>query len=213
METILFKGQDLGFRYDPEKHLYTRKDVKVPGVTSILKELGFIDFSFVKKEIMERAQTLGTAVHKTCELYDNHDLPEKLESAEILNPYLESWKKFQKDFKFKIIYNEKMVASAKWNFCGTLDRFGTGVIKGKSKQILLDIKTSKCYYPAVELQLAGYEIALREMEDMKGEIIRMSVQLSPDNYKITISEDYDMNVFLSAVNCYNWKKNKLKIRG
>lgn len=177
----------------------------LPRVTQVLREVGLIDFSNVRQDVMERAQLFGTAVHKATELDDLGTLNMEILSKPLL-PYLEAWRKFRKDYNLKFVRDEieQHLVSTKWNFQGTPDRIA------RADNILVDIKTSAAVYPSVAIQCAAYAILAEE----NGTKIkkRFCIQLKEGTYSVTPYNDIsDKTIFLSALNIYNWrKKHNLK---
>jgi len=116
-----------------------------------------------------------------------------------LIPYLNGWKKFLSDTKFDILLSETQVYS-KQGYAGTFDRVGLLA----NKLTLVDIKTSTTVARSTGLQLAAYNQALKENQDMEAEQL-ISVQLTPDNYKIKVFE-YPLNflTFRNFLCVYNW---------
>lgn len=109
--------------FNAETHTYYVDGLKIPGVTSILKGAGLIDFSMVPTDILERAFKFGTAVHLATELDDRDNLDIVSLDAPLL-PYILAWRKFKQDMGCKILSIEERVYSAKYRYCGTLDRRG-----------------------------------------------------------------------------------------
>ena len=182
--------------YDENKHWYYLDGKRIPSVTQILSFLN--DYSFVNQERIEYSRNFGTGVHLACELIDTDNLAEL---PEIYNPYVNSWNKFVEDFKPNIIEVEKLVYSEKYRFAGKADR----IMKIGNKLIVADIK-SGAKNPVHALQLAGYEIALKEMGYKINS--RMAIYLKENNYYLQEFRDiYDTTIFLSALNIYNWKIN------
>jgi hypothetical protein len=172
----------------------------MPRVTEILRNAGLIDLSFVKKDILERAQKFGSAVHKATELDDLGILNTEILSGPLL-PYLEGWRKFRKDFNLNFSRDEieKHLVSTKWGFQGTPDRIA------RADNILVDIKTTSGVYPSTAIQCAAY-VLLAEEGGIKIKK-QFCVQLKEGTYSVTPYNDpSDKSVFLSALNLYNWKK-------
>ena len=187
--------------FDEEKHLYFLNGVELPSVTRVLKPLS--DFDRIDKDILKRAQDFGTAVHKTCELYDLDDLDEgNLDPA--LAPYLEGWKSFRRECSFLPMHIEERVYSEKHMFAGTLDRIG--VMRGADA--LVDIKSGTSLYPSVGPQLAGYEIAARALGLIgKKPIVRYAVQLMKNGrYKLeSYTSQSDSTVFLACLTLHQFR--------
>lgn len=176
-----------------------------PRVTGILKAAGLIDFSMVPQGIMERAQSFGTAVHLTTELYDKGTLDmDSLDPS--LVPYLDGWKKFLKDYNITIKPDEmeKQFESKRYGFKGSPDRWPE--IAGKIT--VVDIKTSTQMYAATAVQTMAYQMLLEENGVKPKE--RKGVQLTGDGlYKIEpYTDSSDKSVFLSALNLYRFKQRK-----
>lgn len=183
--------------FDEESHSYAYDGAIVPSVTQVLQ--GINNYSF-NSDVTARAAAFGTAVHKACELYDTDNL-DMASLDEALRPYLNGWIKFRGDTGFVPTWIELRVYSKKYRYAGTLDRIGTM----KKKNILLDIKTG-VPTKTIGLQLAGYEIAAVECTQEKG-LKRYACFLSDTGYKLQEYTDHnDHAVFLSFLNCYNWRK-------
>jgi hypothetical protein len=186
--------------FDEKDHSYRLDGVIVPSVTQVLKDISSFSFD---TDIMARAAAFGTAVHKSCELYDKDDLD--VDSLDVsLRPYLDSWIKFKKETGFIPSMIEARVFSEKYRYAGTLDR--VGVMQGK--EVLIDIKTG-VPVPSIGLQLAGYEIAAKETFsdfDFPKTIRRAACFLSATGYKLKEYKDNnDHAIFLSYLNIYNWR--------
>jgi len=182
--------------------------VEVPGVTQILQAQGISDFSMVPEKLLEINTNFGKATHQVCQYWDKGTLDMKSlqenEKTRDLIPYLEQWQKFLRDYSVKLDPNfiECIVYCQKFKFAGTPDR--VCIINGKN--IVLDIKTGASN-PSHAIQLAAYQLALKE-EGLKIHG-RWGIYLSMDKYKIEVFKNpSDTSVFLSALNIWNWKKNK-----
>lgn len=186
----------MNLEFDEATHTYTLDGKVIPSVTQILSIAN--DFSFVNKDVLERASKFGTAVHKATELYDDGILKEHaLDTA--LVPYLNGWKKFLSDTKFEILESETRVYS-KHGYAGTFDRLGLLA----NKLTLLDIKTSTTVVRSTALQLAAYKTACEEMHQKQIQQL-IAVQLTPDNYNIKIYDDpTDFLTFRNFLSVYKW---------
>jgi hypothetical protein len=189
--------------FNEKKHEYKVDGVICPGVTTVLKDVGIIDFSGIPKKILDRAAHIGTCVHKACELEDNRCLDYATVSPVIL-PYLEAWKKFETEYCVEIIENEKQIFCKRFFYAGTLDR----VCKIKGELFLIDIKTGiEQYWHGI--QLAAYKRALQEMNKEYGKIKMACIYLSKDGkakppkiYK----DRLDFDSFMHALSIYNLKR-------
>jgi hypothetical protein len=180
--------------FKPETHQYFLDGQPLPGVTTILSDMGFIDKDF----FTEYGRDRGKYVHLACELDDRGELEEEGLDSTLL-PYLEAWRSFKHDTGFQIWAIEKPVASNLYHFAGKLDRLG----KLNDLPTILDIK-SGAVSQWTGLQLAAYEIA--ENRRLK----RYAVQLmDTGKYKIyPFTEVQDRQIFLSALACWKWQHNQ-----
>lgn len=62
--------------FDPIKHEYSVDGVIYPSVTQILQSLRFIDYSMVRKGVLDITAERGQTVHKIIELYELGELDE-----------------------------------------------------------------------------------------------------------------------------------------
>jgi hypothetical protein len=190
-------------KFNEERHEYSKNGIIVPGVTSVLDDIGLYNYDFVDKETMDLAKQFGKAVHKTTELSDLHKLHHALDTN--LKPCLNQWERFKKDFKVTIIEVERRVFSKRYFYCGTLDRIL--VMKVLSdEEVLLDIKTG-CKMKSHAIQNSAYKKAIEE-EGRKLGKTTYTLYLSDDNYKLEPhSNKNDINTFLSALAIYNFKRS------
>lgn len=185
--------------FDPEKHEYFWDGVKVPNVTSILKDAGLVVFH-CSLAVLEKARNFGKAVHRVAQLWDLKDLDMKTVAKPLL-PYLEGWKKFRAECKPRIERIEYRVYSKKYRYAGTLDR--VFVIKFRE---IGDIKTDQDPGPTGP-QTAGYQGAYNEMHPKERVTKRNTIVLKPGGYDIIPHEDRtDFSTFLAALQLVNYKE-------
>lgn len=193
---------------DEKSHKYFVAGREVSGVTTILKEVGFYDFGCVNQEMLEERARFGKAVHKALEFYDKGTL-DVGSVPEQIKPYILIWKKFIADYSVQILEPEKKLFHAAYRYCGMADRIA--VIN--NSVCILDIKTGN-ELPEHALQVAAYERAYRDDKTnpnkpkQTGMYKRYSVYLSETGYKVRRYDNKnDINVFLSALTLYQYKKN------
>ena len=162
----------------------------VPRVTEILKGAGLVDATWFNPEATAR----GTMVHLACRLWDEGDL-DLTTVPGVIATYLSAYMAWEAESPQSFVWIENQIIGPAYR--GTPDRVGLAAV--------WDIKTG-APQPWHALQLAAY------------------VSLLPDPYKYSrfgiylrdsggygIKEypkaDYqrDLNVFLSALNLYNWR--------
>lgn len=189
--------------FDEAAHEYRIDGRRLPSVTQLLAPL--VDYSMVPREALERAQALGTAVHKMTELHDNDDLDEDSLSDE-LKPYLAGWIKFRTECQFKPVTIEHRMAHPTLGYAGTSDR--TGVIKGRLA--VVDIKKMFVLGPHIGPQLAAYE-RLHQAEGLQV-LDRFALGLRADGtYRLQhYTDPLDWQCFLSHLTIQNWKAKHAK---
>ena len=160
-----------------ENHKYTADGFSCVSVTTILKELGFVDFSKVPPEILEYASLRGTYTHKAIELYLQGKLNEStLDPA--IQPYFQGFKKFASEYELKPLHLEKMFAIKHLLLAGTIDFIGFV----DSKLTIIDYKTSAKLSKSAALQIGGYLLLANHGVKELNELIEnvMVVQLKKD---------------------------------
>ncbi len=187
--------------FDDGPHEYRWNGAVVPSVTQILKPL-MSGLQFVDPEVLEAASAFGTAVHKACELSDLGTLDEAdLDPA--LAPYLEGWKKFQRERRCKWRNIEVPKFHKQFRYAGTPDRHGT-VDEWES---VVDIKSGTALFQSVGPQLAAYERICADPE-LKGMFTmrRIAILLKPDGtYRMEEYKDpSDWSVFMSLITLRGW---------
>lgn len=188
-----------GIRFDPDKHEYSvysqtaKLWTGVPSVTTILKDMGFVDASFFTDYARER----GTLVHRIIHWYCEGTLDE-CTIDDVLLPYFNAWLAFETDTGFISTETERPLASDLWRFAGTPDHIG--MLNGRES--VIDAKTG-AIYPHVGLQLAAYEVlAGRPLR-------RFGLQLKEDGrYSLKEFKDrQDAQIFKAALACWHWQRN------
>lgn len=134
--------------FDHLTHTYDVDGDVYSSVTTVLKNMGFIDDKWFTAEARDR----GSAVHEMTYGIDVGDfaLDDFADSPHF--GYVQGWDKFKKDFDIEILEAEKIVWSITWRIAGTLDR----IVKMNGKQALIDLKTGGHSF-ANGLQLAAYD--------------------------------------------------------
>lgn len=192
--------------FNKDRHTYLIDGKPAPSISKIIRVGGFVNFSGVSKEIMERAQKFGSAVHKACELHDLDDLDYDTLAGDLV-PYLDGWKSYVSDSGLEIIDVETPVGSKIWNVAGTPDIFG----KIGRDYAIIDRKSTASFNPSVQIQTAGYKICKEEMLGIKIKR-RIAVLLLPNGkYRpYNLDDPIDEIVFKGAVNGYRWKQKYMK---
>jgi len=141
--------------FDEARHEYAVSGRVLPGVTSIIADMGLIETRWFTEEGRER----GTLVHKTCELYDKGTLDEESLDPRLI-PYLSGWKAFLHQTG-AIIVDAEIRGVSKFGYAGTDERFGGTrdrlAVDKRGKMILIDIKSSLAKSPWIGIQLGFYQ--------------------------------------------------------
>lgn len=181
-----------------DTHQYFVDGKELPSVTTILHSLN--DFSFVDKDLLERAAKFGNAVHKATELYDQNSLDFDQLDPNLL-PYVEAWDMFLHDYKPEILSCEQRVASM-YGYAGTLDRY----VAIDGQRIIIDIKSGTVVPKYTGLQLSAYSQAVVEGGGKVDK--RYVIHLQPCNYKVVpFNGRNDFTIFKSALNLFRWSQH------
>ena len=202
VETALLRAspKPVSFEFDAVSHTYRLDGEVVPGVTSVLKSVGIIDYSFIPQEILQRASKRGTAVHLALQYLDEGCLDRTSVDVEHRG-YIEAYERFVTESGFEPAHIEHRVYHPVYRYAGTLDR--TGLLNGTLT--ILDFKTG-LVLPGHALQLAAYANCLAAPRRFR----RIALQLNADaTYRVyeypMRSFNPDANLFLSALACHQFK--------
>lgn len=176
-------------------HVYRLDGVEIPGVSRILGLYGF-DPKYPNGDYKLR----GSQVHKGSVYIDQGH---RIEAGPGIEPYLNGYRTFLKDFKVRWEIAEKSVYHGRLRFAGTVDRFG----KLDGRNLLLDIKTGTPPIKRLRLQTAAYTLALLSGRDEMVECLRWGLELKDDGrYKIhNCADPMDFEVFVGLVQRFHWE--------
>lgn len=190
--------------FDAEKHIYRADGQIVPSVTTILQEMGVINYSGLPEHVRQKAMHRGTTVHYLTELLDRGEMTEDQRNSvnPIYEPFLSAWELFKDEYKFVPEKIEEFAFNPAYWYAGKYDRTGFMKRGKKTVRVLLDIKTGQIK-AWTGLQLGGY---LASFEDQ--DYMRLAVGLGKDGtYTIEWFDDAgDMFTFCGAAALYNWRK-------
>lgn len=135
--------------FEEFSHIYLLDGKVLMGVTSLMKKHHLsADYSNIRKEVLEQAAEIGTAIHKEIEAYDNGD---SVVMTDLLKEYRKlGLKHIASEY---LVSDDEMVASS-------ID----GVYEGsvENSVILVDYKTtSKVHTRALAWQLGVYSVLFR----------------------------------------------------
>lgn len=197
------KWQMEGLSFDEETHTYLLDGSLVAGVTSIMSDVGLVDYSGVAPDLLQRSADFGKMAHLYTAYRDLGVLDESSIPGE-MKVILDLWEDFKRDHNVKMINVERPVASRVWKFACTPDR----VAEVEGKLAVIEFKTTYNISKSVKWQLAGQQICLEENGfDIKE---RWAVQIKNGKMAVKhypISElRVDKSVITSAVTVYNAKR-------
>jgi len=173
--------------------------VKLPGVTTILKEVGAIDTRWAQQWHLDR----GTAVHKTIELHNKGVLDYDSIDPEV-TPYFEQWLEFENVSEIKVLTSEKKVTHETLLYGGTLDM----IAELNGEKVLIDLKTGG-KAPWHSLQTAAYAMAYLQSTDLKlpPYVKRFTLYLSGEgmaNLSRHENDEQDCFAFQGFLSVFNW---------
>ncbi len=144
----------MALQFDEARHLYFLDGVELPSVTTVLEEVGLIDYSTIPPATRQMALARGAAAHQATALDDEDDLDEASVPDSIL-PYLAGWRKFKQDEGAIFEQIEHRGYHPQFQYAGTKDRRVRLPRRSKSP-FDLDIKCGKAQ-PWVWIQIAAYQ--------------------------------------------------------
>lgn len=197
--------------FDPELHRYALDGRELPSVTTVLEDIGIVDYSRIPHETRETALARGRRVHlATC--FDDEYVfginPAPLDESTVLDEdrgYVEAWRRFRVEKKFRTDLIEHRGYNAKWMYAGTLDR--SGYFEGANYRALCDLKTGEAH-PGTRYQLAAYA----EFFEHPRAFLKLCVELHEDTtYRLFAihAKDHaaDFGVFCNALAVYRAKRS------
>ena len=195
-DDILTPGTDVEF--EAEGHVYTRRGVRLPSVTQIIRNGGLMPTG---NWLTDWTRDRGTFVHEATHLLDKGLLDAENLDPE-LGPYVRAWEKFKETSGCEIVKSEARFFDTR-GFAGTADR----VARWEDDYFLLDIKTG-AFAPWHKIQLAAYG---SQMVPLCRKSYNLAVYLQPDGeFKLGERRTNSLSsqgwaVFASALNLHNWK--------
>jgi len=195
--------------FDPSNHTYTFDNKRVPSVSAILLEGGFINTQFYTEE----GRTRGSAVHKAIEI---HCRGAHCFQSPAIDSYMSAFKNFEKDCDWVSEIVEKPMGCPQ--YAGTPDLIG--LFQGQ--KTIIDIKTSATLSPSYALQLSAYEKLYRlsipdvVFSDMPSMAIKRFVLQLTDGGKYILTEyreRSDRYIWDAAVAIHHWRVNNKISKG
>lgn len=158
----------------------------------------------------DTAAVKGTDVHALAERLTNG---EEVEVPDHLAGYVESCVRFLDEWRVRPILTEAVIASRRWNYCGTLDLVGE---LRDGQRGIFDWKTGASgIFPEAALQLSAYahaEVYLDGTEEKPVSPLGIErgfgVHIRPDGYDVfeLPVDEKTFNAFLHVVTVARWAK-------
>jgi CRISPR/Cas system-associated exonuclease Cas4 (RecB family) len=192
--------------YNDERHEYRADGAIIPSVTQVLASEGFIDTTFMNEAGRDR----GSMVHLANKYLLEDRLDENTLDPRII-PYVDGTRQFIADMDFKPQIIEKNMAHPVYLYGLTPDTVGT-VRQFGDELVLIDWKTG-AKHPATVIQMAAYIEGLKangiEVKHVYIIYLKDDGTYKPELVKVTRKE---INIFIYALTCMNWKNNNIKRR-
>lgn len=185
------RASEKDFTFDVDSHIGRYNGDPWPSVTQLLQEERLIDYSGVPEDVLERKRLIGIRVHAATCLIDDCNLDEEHfnKSFPECIPYLEAYRKFRVVEQFEPQLKEDRLISKKWRFHGAPDESGFHVCKHGNDTALIDYKTTWVMFKSTGVQLAGYEMLLKENHKITIKK-RIGLLLLPSgNYELVFFKD------------------------
>ena len=184
--------------FEASTHTYRLDGKVIPGVTSVLKSIGLIDYSFIPQDVLQSAARRGKLVHQALQYYAEGKLDERSLDPAIAG-YVVAGIRFHEESRLTVANIEQRVCDPVRRYAGTFDL--DCVIAGELW--LIDYKTG-IILPGHRYQLAGYlncrrmprryrRAALKLCADGSYQLIefpRAEFQRDIDRFLLALSEFY-----------------------
>ena len=205
-----------GLTFDPVRHRYQLDGKDIPGMTTVLADMGMVNYQFAQPQHADR----GTASHELCAEIALLERPESEYEWDgacgcgqgpdckhaVSLPYGRSYQSYIKNTGFVVepsLIEFQVFTRTLW-CAGTVDQVGW---RGKSR-ILLDLKSGEPQ-PAAEIQLAGYRYMLRECRGIEVDVA-YCLWLDRDGKfpKVVEPKDpaADERIFMSLMEVWHWRR-------
>jgi len=196
--------------FDEASHTYRVGGRVLPSVTQILRPIG-PDLASIPPAVLERKRMLGTAAHLACELDDCGELDDSATDPDVMG-YVRAWRLFVEQLEVTVLLTEHRAHSISLGYAGTIDRLAimpTPEAPGGRAPWVLDLKTAAEPHPSYGVQLAGYDLLLRDAGKVAAPLRRGTVHLRPDGtYRLVpFNNPNDEPAFRALLAIHNWKES------
>jgi len=185
---------------------------RYPRVTTILNiihrpelerwraELGNVEADRIREDMAQ----IGTSLHHICRLF-NQDQSFEIPATSQIGQMFSTYRQWFEMVVDTVIETERLVVSKKFGYAGTLDLLA--VLKGDTTPSVIDLKTSKDFWPTMALQLAAYrEALLEEGREVDRRLVVRIDKLKTGKLEIKEYTQHarDFNAFLAALSLFRY---------
>lgn len=208
-------SEPLKLNLERDTQSYYSNGRRLVSVTEALAIAGLVDFSGINQEILDAASERGRLVHAWTAAFDLVSTDSVKEAifdsapTEVMTPYIDAFMQFRQDCDYVPTLVEHSMASERWGFAGTLDRY----CQVNGENAIVDLKTGAAVQDWVGLQLAGYEILLKDTQNIDDHIKRYSLRLGGDGkYNLKEWRSYtDRRDFIASARVARWLIEKGRV--
>lgn len=192
----------LEVKFEDPGHRYYVSGVPAPSLSELLASQFVIPDN---PNMQERGLDLGHDIHNATWFHDEDDLDESTLNDEV-GLYLESWKRFKRKYRMKIIAREHPVGNIAPLYGCTPDRVAELSIADCA---IVEIKHGAYHELKYRFQTMGQKLAVQRTMGLKPKL-RMVVMLNPDGKepkeKIHKQDTEDMIGLVSTINLFNLRR-------
>lgn len=167
-----FDKRDPSFDFNDERHEYRLNGEVILGATGLMKRCGWIDTTYYTESGRQR----GTWVHQAVHYVDEGDLAPLSADSQWIQPYLDAYMGFKRDFKFTPRLWETPLYHPEFRYGVMPDREWLILV---GEPAIIELKTGKMPWWA-KYQTALQELAIRAWEKQPKWRRRFGVELHAD---------------------------------
>ena len=182
-------------KLDKETHVYTKGNIIIPGVTTILSDVGIIEYS----KFCTTGR--GSRMHRVMELYFRGVLDYSQINQEEID-MIEWIASALKEQDLSVVETEKLLYNEVYHYCGTCDL----VLENDDNEIIIaDLKTGHKREEWHKIQLAAY---IHSMKDVAHGMILYERSRKYKMVSYNESRPY-FSLFKAALTVYNFKHGNI----
>lgn len=157
--------------YRPDTHSYWMGRQQIPGITRVLKDLGY--YGEGARFFTGKSRDRGTGAHKACAMVDQlapaaqtmEEVHQKIDMHPDLNGYVQGYLLFKREKRYRPVAWEQPICDTRLRIAGTPDSYGFIDNGGTPINVVVDEKSWKNQGAnpkrSAELQVAAYALMLQ----------------------------------------------------